>query len=149
MRIYHISSNDLHEKILIPKIPQNILTKLGVENNTIPRISFSPSISHSLLAIGSNRIRQGPKVLNVFEPSNYSKIKTISNKELQKKRYVPDADKTKEVWVINSIEVKYCGKIQIIKQSNKFITIKFGPQKEHIIKNYFWEFKIIDGDIKK
>ena len=148
MRLFHISAANLDGKKLIPKIPENILTKMGVENNTIPRISFAPSIKYALLAIGYNRIKAGPKALMVFEPSDYKMIKSIDNTQLSRKGYVPDVDKTKEHWVINSVKIKYVGKIKIIRPTKKFVEIRWGPQRGQVLKNYFWEYKVLDGDIE-
>lgn len=144
MRLYHISSDNIDEKILDPRIPNNILTKIGAENNTIPRISFATEIKYALLAIGSNRLENGLKILYVFEPTDYKKIKILTDKEISEKGYVPDVEKTKEHWILNKTKVKYCGKIQLLNKTNKFIEIKFGSLK---IKNYFWNYKVLDGDI--
>jgi len=46
MRLFHISSKDLDGRVLVPKIPDNMFTKMGIENNTIPRISFAPDVKH-------------------------------------------------------------------------------------------------------
>lgn len=147
MKLYHLSTENLNNKVLIPKIPYNILTKLGVENNTIPRVSFSPTISHAILAIGFNRIKSGSKTYNVYEPENYKDIKIITDNDLDTKRYVPDVDKTKEHWVVSNVKIKYVGKIKILKPKNEFILITWGPNQDQKIKNYFWEYKVLDGDI--
>lgn len=146
MKLFHISSNDLNNKIITPKIPDNILTKMGIENNSIPRISFAPEIKYSLLAIGYNRLKSGPDILNVYEPDNYRSLKIIDSKELDQKGYVPDAKRTREVWVLNNVKFKYLGKIKIIKPKKEFVKIDLpGGQS---IKNYFWEYKVIDGEFE-
>ena len=144
MKLYHISSSNINGKTLIPKVPNNILTKLGVEDSKTPRVSFAPTVDHALLAIGFNRLKTGPKELSVFEPANYNNLKIIDSKELSMKGKVPDADKTKEVWVLNRVKMKYVGKIRLLGPTNKFVEIKAGPHK---IKNYYWKYKIIDGEL--
>ena len=146
MRLFHISSKNLDGRVLIPSVPSNILTKLGVEDNKTPRLSFAPSVNYAILAIGYNRIKSGPKILDVFEPEDYKKLKIIKDKELSIKGLVPDADKTKEHWILNRIRVKYAGQIKIIKPTNKFIEIIISPSSK--IKNYYWEYKVMDGDLE-
>lgn len=145
MRLFHASSNDLNNTLLTPKIPSNILTKLGVENGSIPRVSFAPDVKHCLLAIGYNRIKSGPKILNVYEPNNYKLIKAIHSNDLFKKNYVPDANKTLEVWVLNKVRVVYAGKIKIIRPTKKYIEVSLPTGDK--MKNYYWEYKVLDGDL--
>jgi hypothetical protein len=146
MRLFHISSSNLNGKTLTPKVPDNILTKMGIENNTIPRVSFAPDVKHAILAIGYNRIKTGPKILNVYEPENYRTIKLRHSDYLTANGYVPDADETLETWILNSIKLKYAGKIKIIKPTKEFVRIKLPGNQE--IKNYYWEYKVLDGDIE-
>lgn len=146
MRLFHISSKNLDGRVLTPKIPNNILTKLGVENNTIPRVSFALDVKHAILAIGYNRIKKGSKILNAYEPENYRNIKLRHSEYLTANGYVPDADETQETWVLNSVKLKYAGKIKIIKQAKEFVRIKLPGNQE--IKNYYWEYKVLDGDIE-
>jgi len=145
MRLFHISYNKLNGIVLKPTIPDNILTKVGVENNTIKRVSFAPTVDHALLAIGFNRLKTGPKVLDVFEPENYNSIKFLHNKHLKRKGYVPDADQTKEYWILNPVRVKYAGQIKLIKPKTKFVEIKINDRQK--IKNYYWEYKVLDGNL--
>ena len=143
MKLYHISSNDLNGKILQPKIPSNILTKIGAEDNKTPRVSFAPTIDHALLAIGFNRLKSGPKLLNVYEPTAYKNI--VTDKQLDSKGFVPDANKTKEHWITKPVRLKYVGKIRLIKPSKKFVEVRAGSIK---LKNYYWEYKVIVGDLE-
>jgi hypothetical protein len=147
MKLYHLSTDDLDQQTLEPKVPDNILTKLGIENNTIPRVSFAPEIKYALLAIGYNRIKESTlKIFNVYEPDNYKTIKILTSKELESKDYVPDVDKTKEVWILNNVKLKYVGKIKVLNRTKEFISIKLGQNRE--LKNYYWNYKVIDGDLK-
>jgi hypothetical protein len=146
MRLFHISKSNLNGKTLSPTVPNNMFTKLGIEDNKIPRVSFAPTIDYALLAIGYNRLKEGPKELKVFEPDNYKVLKIMTPEELTRKRLVPDADKTQEYWVLNNVRVKYTGKIKLIKPASKFVEIDIGQGNK--IKNYFWEYKIVDGDFE-
>jgi len=145
MRLFHASARDLNNKVLTPTIPDNILTKLGVENSDIPRVSFAPDVKHCLLAIGYNRIKNGPKILNVYEPENYRTVKAIHSADLVRRNYVPDADKTLEVWVINKVKVVYTGKIKIISPTRDYVEISLPTGDK--LKNYYWKYKVLDGDL--
>jgi hypothetical protein len=147
-RYYHVSTDNLNNKILYPRIPSNTYIDRGYENNTIPRISFALDIDHCLLALGKNI--KG-KVFNVYEPYDYNSIKVITNDELIKKQYTPDAKYTKEVWIVTKCKMKYIGKIKVINASNDFEIFKLGPgsMKDYTVKMYYWNYKIIDkGDIE-
>ncbi len=81
-RFFHISTNDLNNKILKPKIPFNTFIESGYENKTIPRISFSTSVDYCLMALGKNIKGY---IFNVYEPYDYKNIKIINNDEIIKK----------------------------------------------------------------
>ena len=49
MTLFHLSEKPL-PKIIYPRVPDNFLTQEGIEDNTIPRVCFSPSIVHCLMA---------------------------------------------------------------------------------------------------
>lgn len=90
--------------IMHPRVPNNKLTKKGVENNTIPRICFSNSIFGALAAIEP---RQGDEMY-VHIPINPQKI--ILNKDVIK--YVPDAINTGETWILdNYLYTNIVGKV--------------------------------------
>lgn len=141
MELYHISKSNMDGQVIRPTVPDNILTKTGTENSSIPRISFSDSIDTALLAIGRNKLREGPKVLFVHEPQDYNKIKIVKPETLVRKGYVPDADQTKEYWVLNSTRLRMLYRIKLIGETNKCIEIRFGKDKNDYIKNCFWDYK--------
>lgn len=141
MELYHVSANNLDGRVIKPSVPDNILTKTGSENATIGRISFSDSVDTAILAIGRNKLREGPKVLFVHEPQDYNRIKVVGPETLVRKGYVPDADQTREHWVLNSVRVRMIYRIKLIRETNKCIEIRFGKEKNDYIKNCFWDFK--------
>lgn len=145
-KLYHLSQVDLNGKVIVPKIPNNLFTKLGIENNTIPRISFAPTISQCITAIGNNRIEGNPeKRYYVFEPDDYNKIKIISNEELIKRKLIIDAKQSGEIWVVSKVKFKEVGVIEVIKKEKLLYTIDYqgGPSKF-----YKWKYKVLDGGIK-
>jgi len=146
-KLYHLSQHDLNGKTLTPKIPSNIFTKIGKEDDTIPRVSFAPTISQCITAIGNNRIEGNPeKRYYVFEPEDYDKIKITSNKELIKRNLIADAKMSGEVWVISDVKLKEVGVIEVIKKLDLVYQIKDDPHPP--FKFYKWKYKVLDGDLK-
>lgn len=149
-RAFHISNNII--KILQPKIPDNFYTKSGWEDKTIKRISVSPDIDHCILSIGNNKIKERPKIYRVYEPIDYNKVRFLSNKEIIKRKLVPDAKELKEFWILNSVKVKEIAKIKILRQLPRYVTVPIGTQGYETPKNqrrqHFWEWKIIEGELQ-
>jgi len=151
-RLFHISHTSRADiKIMIPKIPENEYVRNGWEDGTIPRISFALDVDHCILALGFNTIKNNTKIYKVYEPSDYSKIKVKTNKELIRKDLVPDAKQTKEVWVLNKIKVNLIAKIQILSPTNRYKTVSHGPNgvdtPEKYRRAWFWNWKLIEGEI--
>jgi len=151
-RLFHISHASRGIiKEMNPRIPDNEYIRNGWEDGTIPRISFALDVDHCILSLGFNKIKNNTKIYNVYEPSDYSKIKVKSNKELIRKKLVPDAEQTDEVWILNKTKVDNVAQIKIIKPTNRYETVKFGPQGEDTPETYrrawYWEWKIIKGKI--
>lgn len=144
-RLFHISTHHLI-KTLQPKIPENIYTKLGLEDKTIKRISVCPDVDHCLLALGENIVKDGPKVFSVYEPEDYSKIKVLSNKEIVKKNLVPDAKQTLETWILSPAKFKKIAKIRVLKAADKYEVIHVPPVKSNA-KMWYWIWEVIEGTI--
>ena len=101
--LYHISKEDLDGKTLYPRVPENTFTKEGKEDNTTPRVSFSPFLEGAIQSIVAREnteynvyINRG--VVDVTIPNNYQ---------------VPDQCLTGEVWVKEPVELMYLGKVKI------------------------------------
>jgi GNAT superfamily N-acetyltransferase len=135
---YHISEENLIGKTLSPKVPENYMTKKGYEDNKIKRVSFSETIDGALLGI-SQDIKG--KIFYVYEPENYN-IKTLSNKEIVSKKYVPDAHLSKELWVLEDVKLKKVGKIKVIKAKPNPETYTYGDNIKAQI--YYWEYEWIE-----
>lgn len=149
IRAFHISHSII--KMLMPKIPDNFYTKMGWEDKTIKRISVAPNIDHCIVSVGNNKIEERPKIYRVYEPADYSKIKVMTNKEIIRRKLVPDAKQTKEFWLLTPTKVKEIAKIRILKKTNKYVTVPYGPEgkntpEEHR-RQYFWSWEIIEGAI--
>lgn len=133
--IYHLSQDNLGEKILSPRIPsylhddENMKKNQDVglyEKNSIPRVSFSSDIQGCLRAIIPD-LNANPEMKNMYlgktlyvhVPENpYESYKRISNKEIIKNKYVFDAEFTKEEWVVEPVKLKCIGQIKILSISS-------------------------------
>ena len=150
VRLFHISNNII--KVLMPRIPDNFYTKKGWEDSTIKRASVAPDIDHCILSIGNNKITNNPKIYMVYEPTDYSKIKVMSNAEIIRRGgLVPDADVTKEYWLLTPTKVKEIAKIKVLKMTNRYEIVPYGPEGKHTEEKYrrafYWEWKVIEGKI--
>lgn len=124
---FHISMDSkMNGKTLEPRIP-SYLSKKGSksdkykEDETTPRVCFSPSIEGCLNAIISTQKNLDIVGKNIFvyvpekEISEY-KIKT--NKELIKEKLVFDATTTGEMWILEPVKLKLYGVIVVDQVKN-------------------------------
>jgi len=139
-KLFHLSSKDLEE--LHATIPNNYFCKIGAEECTIPRISCASEIKYCLVGMSDNLEN---KKFFVYEPEFYDSIVICENKFLVKNNLVPDADITKEIWILNKkIKVKKVGEIKVGKAINKkykFFYDKDGKKEEAF--TYFWNWNWI------
>lgn len=140
--MYFISTKNFNNKKLIPRIPINYFTKNNYENNSIKRISFSKSILGALAGLSSNLTN---KTLYVHVPNpKPNKEDIITNSEIIKNKYVPDAKITKEFWVMKLVILKSIMKIKVIKAKNgmKFYYGTGKNRKSAILYN--WKYIILE-----
>lgn len=142
MKFYHLSQLNLDQTELIPKIPQNFMTKNGYEDSTIPRICVAPSLDHCILGIGYTRIKEGNKRYYVHEPISYKNITSISNDEIISRKLTPDAEITKEHWILTPHKFKCIGYIDIVRQKDEYISVYVNDKE--ITKHYFWEYSFFE-----
>ena len=144
-RLLRISPRDLDGQVITPFIPDNILIKVGVEDGKILRVPFCPTIDQCLLAMGTSKVQKYiGKILYVHEPSK-SRLKIVENEELVRKKLVPDADITGEVWVINPVKLRLVNKIRITSREARYEDIKWGDKPNEFIRNYYWKYELIEG----
>lgn len=118
--LYHLSNyKNLDGKTMKPGIPK---LKFNEENGTIKRVCFSTTIDGCLQ--GLYPIYPGDSLddkkytsfkgeyLYVYEPDE-DDFDYIDTDEILKKKYVPDAEISKEVWITSPVKVKLTGKIYV------------------------------------
>ena len=138
MKYFHLSQTNLDGITLVPRIPDNFMTKLGYEDSTIPRISVTPTIDNCILGIGYNRIKDGNKRFYVHEPQDYKDIQVISNEDIIARKLTPDANITKESWIISNCKFICIGYIDITEPKEKYEVVLYNG--EEITKQYYWNY---------
>lgn len=108
MRFLHLSEQELSERTLFPRIPRNRLTENGLEEGTIARVSFAPTVDQCLMAMYG-----GTDILYVYEPEMYGHLRIVENKDIVKECLVPDARLTGELWVTTPVKLKRIGVIVV------------------------------------
>lgn len=135
-QLFHLSSLNLDNEILKPRIPNNYMTQNGYEDNVTKRVSFSTSIQGCLIGMSQNLKN---KILNVHIPSDPIDTNHIINTKKLKDK-VPDAHLTGEIWITIPIKIKYIYKIKILQTDNHF-QYTFGPNKK--ATTYSWKYEIL------
>lgn len=104
-KLYHVSK-DPNLIYLTPRIPEQ--ATIGFEDNTIPRICCCSSIDKCLIAmcgVWDNEI------FYIYQLNINSDNVIYTPKRV--KQYVSDASFTKEHWILNQVNVKKLGSIEI------------------------------------
>ena len=157
-RLIHLSKDPLRspapgvDPYRAPSLPSNQYTSDGFEEADIKRISVAPDIDHCLLAIG-DIVLDGNRIWNVYEVKEYKDIKEVTNKELIRKGWVPDAKQTKESWLLTPTQFRLLGQIRIIRKSNKFVVVPdfrkkqrgHDPRSRDDRKIYFYDWRFTSG----
>lgn len=107
--MYHLSNDPRIPKKLYPRVPKNNLTEKGLEDGTIPRISFSKSISGALKGISQNVIHN---IYFVCEITNKDSFSFLDSHEIIDK--VPDAYLSEEIWVTEPVDINIVQIIEVI-----------------------------------
>lgn len=145
---FHISTDkDLDDKPLKPRVPtwikevkdpEKVMKETGrYEDITTPRVCFSPSIEGCLNATFNmtKLIDENlpGKQLYVYIPEKpISEYKIKSNKDICKDGDVFDANVTGEMWILESVKLKFYGSIKIdsIKDNGKSYNVTTAKTKE-------------------
>lgn len=134
-KLYHLSETNLDGNILHPRVPNNYMTNNGYEENKTPRVCFSTSIEGSLIGMSANL--KG-KTFYVHELISYNNLKIKENKDIL--NMVPDANLTKETWVLNPVKVKCVSKIKVTDSNDKVLKYKYGDKEA---ETYTWNYILV------
>lgn len=131
MLLYHLSDKIL-DSILYPKVPENFLTKLGVEDNKTPRVCFCPSIGDCLKAM-SAPIKG--KIFHVY-------ITHVKDPYKPTIKEVPDCEVTKECWSTQPTRIQRIYDIKVLntKKENPKNVYTYGDNKAQL---FDWHYVIL------
>ena len=105
---------------LIPRIPDNFLTKNGYEDNKTKRVCFCTNIGKCLTALSMNCTG---KEFYVYQPNKSENYKVIKPTIEQ----VPDINITGERWICEPVDLVCIGKIKCTGDDGKEgIQYKYG-----------------------
>ena len=131
MELFFVSPIRHDDKTLTPRVPKNFLTENGFEDNTTPRVCFSPKIDGCLIALSQNL--EG-KILYVHSPVEQPKrIKHPTEKQ------VPDVKHTGEVWVMEPVTIRAVKKIVVGTAKPKPLKYTYGGK--YTAELYAWNYK--------
>ena len=136
--LYFISETPIDSTTsIVPRIPNNFMTKNGYEDNTTPRVCFSTSIDGCLTGLSMN---VSDKTFYVYHPISNARIITPTIKQ------VPDVKITNERWICDSVHLHYVGKIKAFDENgpkDDGIPYRYGKNNEHEARLYRWGWKWI------
>lgn len=132
--MYFISTSNMDDKTLEPRVVDNYFTRNGYEDNTTKRVSFAPSVNRCLMGLSQD---VSNKDFYVYEPSDRSNLDIYKPNP----KAVPDSSVTGELWVTTPVKLKRVGKIHCTgddgKEGKKF---NYGT---HTAELYGWNFEWI------
>ena len=101
--MYFISTSNMDDKTLEPRVVDNYFTRNGYEDNTTKRVSFAPSVNRCLMGLSQD---VSNKDFYVYEPSDRSNLDIYKPNP----KAVPDSSVTGELWVTTPVKLKRVGK---------------------------------------
>lgn len=137
--LYFLSQNNMDDKTLQPRIPDNFFTKNGYEDKTTKRVCFASSIDKCLMGLSMNCTG---KEFYVHVPTGNFDVITPTKKQ------VPDSGITGEKWICEPVKIKCVGKIKVIGDDNKpGKNFTYGNNKEAELYGWNWEYVKESSDI--
>lgn len=130
--MYFISTRNMDDKTLTPRVVDNFFTRNGYEDATTKRVSFAPSVNQCLMGLSQD---VSNKEFYVYEPAERSKLDIYKPNP----KAVPDSNLTGELWVTTPVQLKRVGKIRCTgddgQDGKKF---NYG---NHTAELYGWNFE--------
>lgn len=131
--LYHVSYQKNLKK-LTPKVPETTIN--GQEDNSIPRVCCCHNIGNCLKSINPFR----GDVLFVYEIMLEDWTNIMDYRDIIE--YVPDAEYTKENWILEEVDVRIVGEVEIIEGGYfDFSKINSLGNKYFGIKKVKWKWK--------
>lgn len=150
--LYFISELSMNDELLIPRVPNNYMTKNSFEDNVIPRVCFSATIDGALMALSQNI--KGKKFY-VHVPEDGQRLTIIKPAVAS----VSDQLITHEHWVMEKVNLRCIGQIEITGDGDneyeytykkykytKKHAVEIHGAKEYKAKLYDWKWRWIWKD---
>ncbi len=106
MKLYFISQHNFDSQLIKPRIPATVMVG---EDNTIPRICVSFSITGALSALGKDLTVGSRLIVHMCEVISLADVYQPSNKQ------VPDVAYTGELWILCPIVMNFYLHIEVIE----------------------------------
>jgi hypothetical protein len=138
-KLYYLSKKKNTSLKLVPRLPNNFMTRKGYEDNKTPRVCMSNSIDGALMALSRKLDGQ---TIYVYEPMVKS-FKTVSNRTIVSKKLVPDARITGETWAMEPVKMRLIGVVKVGKAIDKPHPYIYGDKTANLYKwRWTWKKKI-------
>lgn len=150
--LYFISGISMDDELLVPRIPDNYMTRNSFEDNVTPRVCFSATIDGALIGLSQNI--KGKKFY-VHVPEDGQRLTIIKPAVAS----VPDQLITHEHWVMENVNLRCIGQIEITGDGDneyeytykkykytKNHAVEIHGVKEHKAKLYDWKWRWIWKD---
>lgn len=150
--LYFISELNMDDELLVPRIPDNYMTRNGFEDNVTPRVCFSATIDGALIGLSQN-IKGKKFYIHVPEDGQHL---TIIKPAIAS---VPDQLITHEHWVMEKVNLRCIGQVEITGDGDneyeytykkykytKKHAVEIHGAKEYKAKLYDWKWRWIWKD---
>lgn len=150
--LYFISGISMDDELLVPRIPDNYMTRNSFEDNVTPRVCLSATIDGALMGLSQDI--KGKKFY-VHVPEDGQRLTIIKPAVVS----VPDQLITHEHWVMEKLNLRCIGQIEITGDGDneyeytykkykytKNHAVEIHGVKEHKAKLYDWKWRWIWKD---
>ena len=150
--LYFVSELNMNDELLVPMVPDNYMTRNSFEDNITPRVCFSATIDGALMGLSQNI--KGKKFY-VHVPEDGQRLTIIKPAVAS----VPDQLITHEHWVMENVNLRCIGQIEITGDGDneyeytykkykytKNHAVEIHGVKEYKAKLYDWKWRWIWKD---
>ena len=137
-QLYYISDQPgLEKEVLIPRIPNDFLTRSGFSDRQTKRLVFYPDIDSALMGYSLGDKNLSGQILYIYQPLGIRPENIIKPSITSS----PTVMHTNESWVLSPTRLKYIASIKI-GSIRKGLTYHYGPRSS-TGKLYTWEWNEI------
>ena len=128
--LYFISGISMDDELLVPRIPDNYMTRNSFEDNVTPRVCFSATIDGALMGLSQDikgkkfyvHVPEDGQCLTIIKPAVAS---------------VPNQLITHEHWVMEKVNLRCIGQIEITDDGDneyEYTYKKYKYTKRHVVE---------------